>query len=155
MIKRISASTPTSVAARCGARSVGRCAAKSIDFDRAAVAASRPAAPAACRPAANEESTRPRAHLMYEMGSLVSWLSGDSVPRPNRQSRLGAPPLGLGPRPQPGLRLTRWLLGELLRVLLDDAVAQHVGEHEHMLVTLVVGLDVRSPVLLQPGDHFG
>src|SRR5436190_17322720 len=38
----------------------------------------------------------------------------------------------------------------LPRVLLDDSVAQHVGEHHHVLIALVVGLDVAGPVHLDP-----
>ena len=41
---------------------------------------------------------------------------------------------------------------DLLRVLLDDAVAEHVGEHQHVLVAGVVGLDVGGPVLLDARD---
>lgn len=42
---------------------------------------------------------------------------------------------------------------ELVRELFLDAVGQHIGEHQHVDMALVVSFDVRGPILPETGDH--
>ena len=46
------------------------------------------------------------------------------------------------------------LFGELPWELLRNPIGQGIGKHHHVVVSLVVGCDVRSPVFLEPRHNF-